>query len=68
MISSNRPMSFIELEVQNNSGNKLRSRSDPLFRSMSYGFPLPRKVSFTASKSDEKYQTLNMCPTGCIVG
>lgn len=31
--------------------SSLRNKADPLFKTMSFGFPIPRKISFTGSPS-----------------
>lgn len=45
----------------------LETSSDPLFKTMSRGFPLPRQTSYVGIQDGSKYQRLNYCPPGCIV-
>lgn len=44
------PSSFIQMSAT--------SKADPMFKTMSYGFPLPRQVSFVGVKQAESKQYL----------
>ena len=62
MKACDRKSSFIETKAS----------SDPVFKAMVYGFPVPRFTSFMGDKGeknyDKKYKAWELCPPGCVSG
>jgi len=55
----------------NHDSSFLEMRSDPVFKTMTFGFPIPRSTSYTGiagAANNNKFKKLQMCPAGCIVG
>lgn len=52
---------------------ELKVKSDPVFKAMVYGYPVPRLTSYMGDKgesknNDSKYKVWEQCPPGCIAG
>ena len=72
LINKNKELVSKIKALQNKEDNEytssfLETSSDPLFKTMSNGFPLPRQTSYVGIQDGSKYQRLNYCPPGCIV-
>ena len=66
-------VSFLELKTDSALKSKIKNTSDPVFKTMVYGFPVPRFTSYMGDKgetrnSDKKYKVWELCPPGCISG
>ena len=64
----------IELQTQEESDENsktssfLELKSDPLFKAMKLGFPVPRQTSFIGKPDSTTHSQLEYCPPGCVVG
>ena len=72
LINKNKELLAKIKSIQNKEDNEftssfLETSSDPLFKTMSRGFPLPRQTTYVGIQDGSKYQRLNYCLPGCIV-
>jgi hypothetical protein len=52
----------------NETSSFLELKADPMFKSMTFGFPVPRQISYLGLPDAGTYKKLKYCPAGCIVG